>query len=165
MRSGLALVLLEQIDAFLWIISRNPINAQSPLGRHSSLLSPPSSPSGKDWVGLQASAVLPPSSSSESHSVMSDSLQPHGLYSPWNSPGQNTGVDSPFPSRGDLPNPGIKPRSPTLQVDSLPAELQGKPLLPAPLRQLNIFNCPIGEVLIFQGSKLKRQTRSVYSQL
>ena len=31
---------------------------------------------------------------SESHSVMSDSLQPHGLYSPWNSPGQNTGVDN-----------------------------------------------------------------------
>ena len=28
---------------------------------------------------------------------------------------------------GDLPNPGIKPRSPTLQADSLPAELQGKP--------------------------------------
>ena len=26
---------------------------------------------------------------SESHSVLSDSLQPHGLYSPWNSPGQN----------------------------------------------------------------------------
>ena len=33
----------------------------------------------------------------------------------------------PFPSPGDLPNPGIKPRSPTLQVDSLPAELPGKP--------------------------------------
>ena len=31
---------------------------------------------------------------SESHSVTSDSLQPHGLYSPWNSPGQNTGVGS-----------------------------------------------------------------------
>ena len=28
----------------------------------------------------------------ESHSVMSDSLRPHGLYSPWNSPGQNTRV-------------------------------------------------------------------------
>ena len=27
---------------------------------------------------------------------------------------------------GDLPNPGIKPRSPTLQEDSLPAEPQGK---------------------------------------
>ena len=32
----------------------------------------------------------------------------------------------PFPSPGDLPNPGIKPRSPTLQADSLPAEPQGK---------------------------------------
>ena len=31
----------------------------------------------------------------------------------------------PFPSPGDLPNPGIKPRSPTLQADSLPAEPQG----------------------------------------
>ena len=31
---------------------------------------------------------------SESCSVMSDSLRPHGLYSPWNSPGQNTGVGS-----------------------------------------------------------------------
>ena len=28
----------------------------------------------------------------------------------------------PFPSPGDLPNPGIEPRSPALQVDSLPAE-------------------------------------------
>ncbi|CAI9179436.1 unnamed protein product [Rangifer tarandus platyrhynchus] len=28
----------------------------------------------------------------ESHSVMPDSLQPQGLYSPWNSPGPNTGV-------------------------------------------------------------------------
>ena len=33
-------------------------------------------------------------SESESHSVLSDSLQPHGLYSPRNSPGQNTGVGS-----------------------------------------------------------------------
>ena len=33
----------------------------------------------------------------------------------------------PFPSPGDLPNPGIEPRAPTLQADSLPAEPQGKP--------------------------------------
>ena len=32
-----------------------------------------------------------------------------------------------FPSPGDLPKPGIKPRSPALQADSLPAEPQGKP--------------------------------------
>ena len=34
---------------------------------------------------------------------------------------------SPFPSPGDLPNPGIKHRPPILQVDSLPAEPPGKP--------------------------------------
>ena len=44
----------------------------------------------------------------------------------WNSPGQNTGVGNIFPSPGDLPNPGIEPRSPALQVDFLPAEPQGK---------------------------------------
>ena len=33
-------------------------------------------------------------SESESHSVVSDSLRPHGLFSPWNSLGQNTGVSS-----------------------------------------------------------------------
>ena len=33
----------------------------------------------------------------------------------------------PFPSPGDLPNPGIKSRSPTLQADSLPGKPQGKP--------------------------------------
>ena len=32
----------------------------------------------------------------------------------------------PFPSPGDLPNLGIKPRSPALQADALPTELQGK---------------------------------------
>ena len=33
-------------------------------------------------------------SKSECRSVVSNSLRPHGLYSPWNSPGQNTGVGS-----------------------------------------------------------------------
>ena len=40
----------------------------------------------------------------ESRSVMSEFLRPHGLYSPWNSPGQNTGVGSLlqgiFPTQG-----------------------------------------------------------------
>ena len=40
---------------------------------------------------------------SESHSVMSDSLQLHGLYSPWNSPGQNTGVGSLSLLQGTFP--------------------------------------------------------------
>ena len=33
----------------------------------------------------------------------------------------------PFPSPGDLPNPGMEPRSPALQADSLLTELSGKP--------------------------------------
>ena len=33
----------------------------------------------------------------------------------------------PFPSPGDLPNPGIKPRSPALQADTLTSEPPGKP--------------------------------------
>ena len=32
----------------------------------------------------------------------------------------------PFPSPGDFPDPGIKPRSPALQEDSLPPEPPGK---------------------------------------
>ena len=45
---------------------------------------------------------------------------------PWNSSGKNIGVGIPVTSPGDLPNPGVKPRSPTLQVDSLLSEPPGK---------------------------------------
>ena len=34
----------------------------------------------------------------------------------------------PFPSPGDLPDPGIEPGSPALQANVLPSEPQGKPL-------------------------------------
>ena len=44
------------------------------------------------------------------------------LLCPWDSPGKDTGVGLPFPSPGDLPDPGIKPRSPALQADSLLSE-------------------------------------------
>ena len=47
-----------------------------------------------------------------SHSVVSDSLQPHGLYSPGNSPGQNPGVGCHALSQGIFPtqelNPGLR---------------------------------------------------------
>ena len=45
-----------------------------------------------------------------------------------------------FPSPGDLPNPGIEPRSPALQADSLPAEPQGKPK-----------NTGVGSLSLLQG--------------
>ena len=65
--------------------------------------------------------------------LMSNSLQPHGLWPtrllcPWDSPSKNTEV-VPCPPSGDLPNPGIKPRSPALQADSLSSDPPGKPVV------------------------------------
>ena len=67
------------------------------------------------------SAQLEEACEGESCSVVCDSSRPRGPYSPWNSPDQNTGVGSLSLLQG------IKPRSPTLQADSLPAEPPGKP--------------------------------------
>ena len=53
-------------------------------------------------------------------------FSPARLLCTWDSPGKNTGVGCHF-LLGDLPNPGIKPRSPALQAESLPTELQRKP--------------------------------------
>ena len=51
---------------------------------------------------------------SESLSVVSTSLQSHGLYSPWNSPDQNTGVGSLSLLQGICPTQGSKPDLPHL---------------------------------------------------
>ena len=47
----------------------------------------------------------------------------------------------------DLPNPGIEPRSPTLQEDSLPAEPQGKPK-----------NTGVGSLSLLQGIFLTQES-------
>ena len=65
---------------------------------------------------------------SVSYSVVPNSLQPHGLQPtrllcPWDFPGEDTGVVCHFLLQG------IEPRSPAPQADSLPAELEGSPLL------------------------------------
>ena len=66
----------------------------------------------------------PPVSSRCVCSVISDSLQPHGLLCPWDSPGKSTGVGCPPP--GDLPDPVMEPGSPALQADSFTAEPPGE---------------------------------------
>ena len=58
---------------------------------------------------------------------MPNSLQPHGLYSPGNSPGQNTGVGSLSLLQGIFPTQEWNPGLLHWQADSLPAEPQGKP--------------------------------------
>ena len=66
-----------------------------------------------------------------SHSVLSNSLRPHGLCPPDSSvhggfSGQEYWSGLPFPSLGGLPDPGIEPRLPALQAESLPSEPPGK---------------------------------------
>ena len=51
-------------------------------------------------------------SESESHSVVSDSLRPHEPYSPWNSPGQNTGACSLTLLQRIFPTQGLNPGLP-----------------------------------------------------
>ena len=46
---------------------------------------------------------------SESRSVVSDSLRPHGVYSPWNSPVKDTGVGSLSLLHGISPTQGLNP--------------------------------------------------------
>ena len=66
---------------------------------------------------------------------MSDSLRPHGTVA-YQTPHsmefsrQKYWSGLPFPSPGDLPNPGIEPGSPALQADTLPSEPKGKPYSP-----------------------------------
>jgi len=62
------------------------------------------------WGG--ADVIVIEISESESPSVMSDSLQPHGLYSSWNSPGQNTEVGSLSLLQGIFLTQGLNPGVP-----------------------------------------------------
>ena len=75
-----------------------------------------------------------------SHSVVSSSLQLHGLQlakllCPWDFPGNNTGVGCHFLLQGDLPSSGIKPispASPTMTCRFFTTEPSGKPQVHSP---------------------------------
>ena len=56
---------------------------------------------------------------------------PPGSFVHGDSPGENIKVGCHALLQGNLPSPGIKPRSPALQADSLPSEPPGKPWLPS----------------------------------
>jgi len=53
--------------------------------------------------------------------------EPARLLHPWDFPGKTTGVGCHFLVQGNLPHPGIKPGSTSLQMGSLPSEPPGKP--------------------------------------
>ena len=64
---------------------------------------------------------------SESCSVVSDSLWPHGLHSPWNSPGQNTGVGSLSLLQGIFPTQRLNPGLPHCRRSFYQLSHQGNP--------------------------------------
>ena len=66
-------------------------------------------PTSHSYVEIFNPSVSLKESESESCSVVSNSLQPHGLYSPWDSPGQNTGVGSLSLLQGIFPTQGSNP--------------------------------------------------------
>ena len=64
------------------------------------------------WSGSSSPVVIYGCEKSESHSVVSDSLWPHGVYCPWNSPGQNSRVPSLSLLQGIFPIQGSNPSLP-----------------------------------------------------
>ena len=64
---------------------------------------------------------------SESHLDVSDSLWPYGLYSPWNFPGQNTGVGCHSLLQGIIPTQGLNPGLPHCRRILYQLSHQGSP--------------------------------------
>ena len=80
------------------------------------------------WIGIYTLLIYMKKKWSQSRSVVSDSLQPHWLYSPWNSPGQNTGVASLSLLLGIFPTQGWNPGLPHCRQILYHLSHQGSPL-------------------------------------
>ena len=77
---------------------------------------------------------------------MSDSLQPlrlqpSRLLCPWGFSRQEYRSGLPCPPPEDLPNPGIEPRSPALQVDSLSSAPPRKPIVGLLIGLISVWLC------------------------
>ena len=81
---------------------------------------------GKKFID-QSDTNIQHESESESHSVVSNSLGPHGLHTPWNSPGQNTKVGSLSLLQGIFPTQGSNPGLPHCRQILYQLSHQGSP--------------------------------------
>ena len=82
----------------------------------------------------------------KSCSVVSDSLWPHGLYSPWNSSNQNTGVGSLFLLQ-IFPTQGLNPALPHGRQTLYQLSHQGSPY------SLALFQYPVVYLFVFMFIK------------
>ena len=107
------------------------------------------------WIINQHGDLGPPWSSSrkslwnESCTVVSNSLQPHGLYSPWNSPGQNTGLGSLSLLQRIFPTEGLNPGLPHYRQILYQLSHKGSP------RMLELVTYPFSS----GSSRPRNQTR------
>ena len=111
-----------------------------------------------------SSPYSPVYSESESCSVVSASLQPHGLYSPWNSPGQNTGVSSLSLLQGIFPTQGLNPGLPDCRQILYQLSHKGSPRIlewvayPNPDSNRDFLHCrQILHQLSYHGSLWRRR--------
>jgi len=95
---------------------------------------------------------------------MSDSLQPHGLYSPWNSPDQNTGVRSLSLLQGIFPTQRSNPDLPHCRQILDQLSHKGSPRI---LYLTKIYFKIEGEVNIFQinGNRENFSPENLYQKV
>ena len=94
-------------------------------------------------------------------------LQPTRFLCPWGFSRQEYWSGLPILSPGKLPDPGIEPGFPELQVDSLPADLSRKPMvtLTNPKERIQIGNIRNGkQVKTITVTEIKRIQRRYYNQ-
>ena len=72
---------------------------------------------------------------------------------------------SPCPSPGDLPDPGIKPRSPALQADALPSEPPGKLTGSLNVELFQMVSTTFPSIIILNPMEFRSQTLSMGSKL
>ena len=90
---------------------------------------------------------------------MSDSLRPHELYCPWNSPGQNTEVGSLSLLQGIFPTQGSNPGFPYCRRILYHLRHQGSPLDHDDFIYYDIFR--IGEHTEYMGVAIGRSVNLV----
>ena len=91
---------------------------------------------------------------SESCSVVSDSLRPHGLCSPLNSPGQNTGMDSLSLLQGIFPTRGSNPGLPHCRWILYQLSHKGSPIFSGSILLMVVYNLIYWQIIYYLKVKV-----------
>ena len=87
-------------------------------------------------------------------------FSPTGSSVRGNSPGQEYWSGLPCHPLGDLPKPGMEPRSPALQADSLLSEPPGKPILKKKIHYYHSYTAQVPSLLLSPFAKVNSESFS-----